>query len=244
VSYILDALTKAAQQRDRRVPVVQRLLAPATRVPKVAWSRSVSGLFVALALNAGLLTVLLVWWLSSSSIEPPRGAVESTRPATPEPARAIAEPPRPTIVEPSRVAEPTRPTVAEPSARAAARAERLAAATRSVPPVPPSAAPPAPVASPPPPVPVPAPQRVAPPPVASAPFTPVTPALPTSPGRTALKLEALIYSDVPSQRMVFINGRRYVEGDLVDGRLRVEEIHEDGVDLSEQGRRTTLRAAH
>jgi general secretion pathway protein B len=53
----------------------------------------------------------------------------------------------------------------------------------------------------------------------------------------------LIYSDVPAQRMVFINGRRHVEGDVIDGRLRVEEIHEDGVELSDQGRRFTLRVA-
>ena len=43
--------------------------------------------------------------------------------------------------------------------------------------------------------------------------------------------------------MVFINGRRYVEGDVIDGRLKVEEIQEEGVALSEQGRRFTLRVA-
>jgi hypothetical protein len=43
--------------------------------------------------------------------------------------------------------------------------------------------------------------------------------------------------------MIFINGRKYVEGDSIDDRLRVEEIQEDGVVLSEQGRRFTLRAA-
>jgi hypothetical protein len=43
--------------------------------------------------------------------------------------------------------------------------------------------------------------------------------------------------------MIFVNGRKYVEGDTIEGRLRVEEIQEDGVALSEQGRRTTLRIA-
>ncbi len=33
------------------------------------------------------------------------------------------------------------------------------------------------------------------------------------------------------------------EGEMVDGRLRVEEIQEDGVALSDQGRRFTLRVA-
>jgi hypothetical protein len=56
-----------------------------------------------------------------------------------------------------------------------------------------------------------------------------------------LKLEALIYSDVPAQRMVFVNGRRYVEGDTIDGRFRIEEIQDEGVQLSDQGRRFMLR---
>ncbi|HKQ64687.1 MAG TPA: general secretion pathway protein GspB [Methylomirabilota bacterium] len=63
----------------------------------------------------------------------------------------------------------------------------------------------------------------------------------TSPEAGSLKLEALIYADAPAERMVFINGRRYREGDSIDGRLRVEEIREDGVELSDQGRRFSLR---
>ncbi len=43
--------------------------------------------------------------------------------------------------------------------------------------------------------------------------------------------------------MIFVGGRKYVEGDTIDGRLRVEEIREDGVELSEQGRRFTVRVA-
>jgi type II secretory pathway component PulC len=77
----------------------------------------------------------------------------------------------------------------------------------------------------------------------SAAVAPTTPAVPSPAERAGLKLEALIYSDVPAQRMVFINGRRYAEGDMVDGRLRIEEIQEDGVALSDQGRRFTLRVA-
>jgi hypothetical protein len=79
-------------------------------------------------------------------------------------------------------------------------------------------------------------------PAASA-VPPAAAAAPAAPSdRAGLKLEALIYSDLPAQRMVFINGRRYVEGDMVDGKLLVEEIQEEGVALSDQGRRFTLRA--
>jgi hypothetical protein len=73
----------------------------------------------------------------------------------------------------------------------------------------------------------------------SAPAAP--PVAATSPEAGSLRLEALIYADVPAERMVFINGRRYREGDSIDGRLRVEEIREDGVELSDQGRRFSLR---
>jgi type II secretion system (T2SS) protein B len=253
VSYILDALTKAAQQRDRRIPVIQRLLAPAARVPRLPWTRSLGRLVVVLALNAVLLTGLIFWWLQPLA-EPPVPTPAAVAPATAPPIveatrsaaapRSSVEPARSAIVEPARpVAEPQRSAIAAPPSKAAPRVEGPASAGRSM-----ATAPPAPVVAPqaPPSVPVPTPQRPVPspqsPPIASVPFTPVAPAIPPSPGRPALKLEALIYSDVPSQRMVFINGRRYVEGDTVDGRLRVEEIHEDGVDLSEQGRRTTLRA--
>jgi len=64
-----------------------------------------------------------------------------------------------------------------------------------------------------------------------------------SPETASLRLEALIYADAPAERMVFINGRRYREGDSIDGRLRIEEIREEGVELSDQGRRFTLRVA-
>ena len=53
----------------------------------------------------------------------------------------------------------------------------------------------------------------------------------------------LIYAEAPAERTIFINGRKYVEGDSIEGRLRVEEIQEEGVVLSEEGRRFTLRLA-
>ena len=58
---------------------------------------------------------------------------------------------------------------------------------------------------------------------------------------TRLRLEVLVYSDVRAERMVFINGRKYVEGDTVPDGGRVEEIKQDGVVLTDEGRRFTLR---
>jgi len=70
MSYILDALTKAAQQRDRQIPVVQRLLSPGP-TPRSPWTRWPGRLLVALVLNAGLVAVLLVWWLRPVPIAAP-----------------------------------------------------------------------------------------------------------------------------------------------------------------------------
>ena len=63
MSYILDALTKAAQQRERQVPVVQRLLS-ASPAQRASWDQVPRRLLAALAQSAGLLVVALAWWLS------------------------------------------------------------------------------------------------------------------------------------------------------------------------------------
>jgi len=253
MSYILDALTKAAQQRDRQASVVQRLLSPAPR-PRAPWSPASGRLLAALAVNAVLLASVLVWWMWPTSV--------TTQPAAtvqPEPVVApapIAESPRPLKLEPlpsveTRADKPTpatsersvstseTPTPVGPPAASSARSSRAAAPTptpssRASAPTPSSRAAvpaPAPSASP----------RSGTPSVQPSPAPAAPPVAATSPEAGSLRLEALIYADVPAERMVFINGRRYREGDSIDGRLRVEEIREDGVELSDQGRRFSLR---
>jgi general secretion pathway protein B len=227
MSYILDALTKAAQQRERHVPVVQRLLSAAPN-QRASWTL-VHRLPAALALGAGLLAVALVWWLRSTP---------SPTPPEPIPALSAPAPRTPSVetVRPVKVEPAPRPEI--PAAKPAPVGPAASAITPAATAKPPAPASPTPAMQPSaaPVQPVPAPARVR-----VAPLT--APAPPTPAERAALKLEALIYSDVPAQRMVFINGRRYVEGDTVDGRLRVEEIQEDGVALNDQGRRFTLRVA-
>jgi general secretion pathway protein B len=56
-----------------------------------------------------------------------------------------------------------------------------------------------------------------------------------------LRLEVLVYAETPAQRMVFINGRKYVEGGRIDDGLVVEEITQEGAVLSQQGQRFLLR---
>ena len=56
-----------------------------------------------------------------------------------------------------------------------------------------------------------------------------------------LNMTILSYADEKSERMAFINDRKYVEGDLVDGLYLVESITAEGVVLSYQGERAMLR---
>jgi len=207
VSYILDALTKAAQQRDRQVPVVQRLLSPAPRT-RSRWSHASGRLLAVLALNAVLLSAVLVWWLRPATTEAPPEPVAAPAPppATPRPLVKLEPLPKPGAV----VERPSSPPAdARPGAVAPAK---------------PNAPPPAP--------------RIGTPTIQPTPATPAAP-----PESAGLRVEALIYADTPAERMVFINGRRYREGDSIDGRLRIEEIREEGVELSDQGRRFILRVS-
>lgn len=56
-----------------------------------------------------------------------------------------------------------------------------------------------------------------------------------------LALDVLVYSEIPAERLVFINGRKYVEGQTVNGEVVVEQITPDGAVLEHQGRRIVLR---
>lgn len=76
----------------------------------------------------------------------------------------------------------------------------------------------------------------------------VTPALPTQTRPASLKeamakmiLNILVYEDAEADRKVYINGRKYVKGDLVDGLYLVESITLEGAVLSYEGQRALLR---
>ena len=56
-----------------------------------------------------------------------------------------------------------------------------------------------------------------------------------------MSLDVLVYSEAPTERMVFINGKKYVEGQTVDGDTVLEQITPDGALLRQQGQRIVLR---
>jgi len=55
-----------------------------------------------------------------------------------------------------------------------------------------------------------------------------------------LSINLMAYSQEPSERLVYIKGQRYTEGQRVEGKLTIEKITREGVILSYQGRRCLL----
>jgi general secretion pathway protein B len=56
-----------------------------------------------------------------------------------------------------------------------------------------------------------------------------------------MSVTMLMYSDNPSERIVFINSHKYKEGDYIEGRYRLDKIALDGVELSFKGERMFIR---
>ncbi len=59
---------------------------------------------------------------------------------------------------------------------------------------------------------------------------------------STLKVEVLVWAANPKERMVFLNGRKYVEGQVVEGGgAIIDQIAEDSVVLVHEGQRVRLR---
>jgi hypothetical protein len=56
-----------------------------------------------------------------------------------------------------------------------------------------------------------------------------------------MTLNVFVYAAAEADRMVMINGQRYVKGQQVDGHYLVEDITPEGVLLSFEGERALLR---
>ena len=61
------------------------------------------------------------------------------------------------------------------------------------------------------------------------------------PALTGLSLEVLVYSAERAERLVFINGRKYVEGQAIEGGFVIEAITAAGAIVSGEGQRFLLR---
>ena len=56
-----------------------------------------------------------------------------------------------------------------------------------------------------------------------------------------LRLTVHVWAERPAERLVFINGRKYVQGDRIEDKAVLEEITPEGAMVSYEGRRSLLR---
>jgi hypothetical protein len=246
MSYILDALNKAERERVDRRPSAP----PICHDPQVHGRRGfwiIAGVLLA-SISAAV-------WLSWPSATPLRPAPDRARTqsqeslaAYPSPTQAVSVP-APAKKQPAlSVSEPSAPTKAP---RQTSTADSSGTTRQPLPPRPPASAaqqgPPAETQA-----------------ATAAAVSPLPPrATPDARGETVavfaspavqggatsireaigkMTLTVLMYDEAKSERRVYINGRKYIEGDYVDGRYLVESITLEGVLLSCDGERALLRS--
>lgn len=265
MSYILEALRRAETERERkrRVPGLHAQPVAVLPVEESSAPRSTVWRWVALGLAGGLLLALLWrWWSGEPAADEqalsPRTAVAGNVSPHPGPADPAAAPPPAPIAEapPAPAAAPT-PTAEHPPTRAQAQPSPAAQPTTKPEPRPttrpatPTAAksahptePPAATAA-----------------AATTPSTRVTPAAQVAnpatassaqepPLRTlselpldlqravpALSFGGSVYSELPAQRMVILNGQVLREGDAVSDEIRLEEIRPHSAVMRLRGQR-------
>lgn len=265
MSFILDALKKAERDRPAgAIPTLETVHKPPAAPappPRPVWPWVVA---VVVLVNAGaLIWIMRAGPMRSNEVpaSPPATPVASTPAAEherPVPARPVDPAPRVSPSEPPATVATSAPAPSQPSPDRTPAVLKRADEPRgpSVAPAPKIAdARPEPARKPAPEKPaspIPAP-RV--PPIASVPSGPTTRAVAPIPPASAdistgspefiqkMKLQVVVYSDVGSKRLVFIDNRKYVEGDSIDGRAVIESIVPDGAILLHEGRRIKLRAS-
>jgi general secretion pathway protein B len=216
VSFILDALRKSEHERQRSaVPGLSQvpLATPQPQIPR--WTLVVIGVLVAAVLILGG-----AWWQSARAPV----ALDPSSAATRERSGELPSAPTPSAA-PST--EPARPIVSEPSA-----SDAPSLASAAAPEIAPSTA------------------RENDPPAFAAPRLDLPadrPALPSAAALAAegvalpsLRLELHAYSERPRDRFVFINGRKYAEGERLTEGPQLLAIEPTGAVLAHAGRRFML----
>ena len=260
MSYILDALKKA--ERDRHpitAPTLETVHQPAPAGPaRPLWPWVAA---VVVLVNAGA----LIWLMRAGpmrSTEIPAGppvtpaasaparVIEKAVPARPaDPARRVSPPETPASVAAappsSSQSSSQSPSQGQTESRPAAlkRAEAIRGPAVGPAPKPADARLE--------PAPKPAPEKPAAPartprvpPIASAPSRAPADISTASPEVIQkMKLQVVVYSDVATRRMVYIDNRKYVEGQSIDGKALLESIVPDGVIILHEGKRIKLRAS-
>lgn len=243
MSYILDALQRAQKVHDAQTVDTAPILAervsdaPANPQARVLW---------ATAAVLGLVSLTLIAWMIGRESAAPVSAPQTTRaapvPAEPSPfGRTEDEPPargqvRSLNVEAARArpaeAVPAPATSRQPAA-VPARAQNTDGMIEITPVANRREQRPNPVAQ----APVPAPSAQA------------DPSLPDYENALLggqinlpnLRLDMHVFHQTPSRRFVFINFKKFKEGDALDDGTRIEQITSDGAILNHKGRQFVLR---
>jgi hypothetical protein len=66
--------------------------------------------------------------------------------------------------------------------------------------------------------------------------------VPGGPAEMELKIEVLVWASDPKQRMVYMNGLKYVEGQKLENGAVLEQIVEDGIVIVQNGQRIRVRS--
>lgn len=214
MSYIYDAL-KRAQTENEGAATSPRIVG---RRAMFLGQRSRWGLWLVIggiAANVLVLTAVIVHQRPPGAPVTVASDVTSevrspVAPVVPVPKDALGPQP----IMPTHTPAVSAPRVPPATVRAPARTERALARR-------PPVTEPSPVVPPPPPA-----QAVEPPAPIAAP--------------TVGALQVIVYSEIPAQRMVFIDGRRYREGDAFDSETVLERITANGIVMKRRGQRFVI----
>jgi general secretion pathway protein B len=270
MSYILDALKKAERERHpTRVPTLTTVHSPALRAGRRLGLWVVGAVLLAGGgLSIWLLRPSP--GVAPPVAMAPRTGMDATPPASPAPPGGATAQPQTTAAQPSVpvTSPPADPGAGRPpeSLRPPPREPAVTLLPTATPPL--QASEPAGVAAPRPgepgrvrrtpdspgavsgaAEPSPRPQREprtgpnGPQAVPAAPPALMAPPSPPTLGEALarMKLDIFVYTEVPKDRMVIINGRKYVEGEHVDEVYLLEAITREGAVLSYQGERALLQ---
>lgn len=242
MSFILDALKKSENERQRQVgPSLADIPLRRARSERPWWAVAVAGLLV---INLGVLIAVLARNRSTetSDVQPPPRSVQQA-PAAALPAQLMQAPPAPTMTMPSSSSPAVR-SLADEASEELLPGEGLVdpalAGAAAVPEGPPVV------------------RSITPPTVAPLPSQATFAArereratqdevLPTNNTLIAsgtnlpdMKLDIHVYSAKPAERFVFVNMRKYVEGQSLSEGPVIERITPDGAILNQHGTRFLL----
>lgn len=225
MSYILEALKKADQQRELgRVPGIDSAQEVLSQPRRRRWLWPLAGLLV---LNAALLIVLM-WPASENPAVSPLNSTGSPPLTMDGLQSAVSESPSPVVSPPPVPAPAPRVAVATPEPATAAVAPVPAKVVENSPAPPPGGEP-----------------EIVDAPVLQPPALPVWPQIPQSLFSQlsgGLRLDVHVYAEQPENRFVLINLNKYHEGEKLREGPLLEEITPAGVILSFRGERFRMLA--